>query len=87
MTRAADSRAVSFGRRTWILVGVLIVVALWAQPWAPRKRRAPAPASAVAVAAPPSTMLSPPVAPAGSGWGRDPFDPTPMPSGAQRTGR
>jgi hypothetical protein len=89
VTRATDGMATGSGRRTWILIGALIVVALWAQPWASRKRPVPtpAPAPAVAVAATPSTFSPPPAASAGSGWGRDPFDPTPATSGAEKTGR
>ena len=87
MTRPGEKTQGGLSARAWVLIGVLILVTLWTQPWSPRKKRPPtAPGAAVAAsstAAVPSRTTSP----AADGWGRDPFDPRPVVSGTERTGR
>lgn len=90
MTRAGEGKGGALQPRTYFLIAALVLVALWAQPWAPRKRPAagPSPAPAAATAAGPSSLPPPsPASPAAPGWGRDPFDPRPTASGNQTTGR
>ena len=100
MTRAGDAKRSGVPPRTILWIAALIVVALWAQPWAPRKGAKPAAgpetavAPAAAVAALQGLQAAPYPAPptstapvAGPGWGRDPFDPRPTASGGERTGR
>jgi len=85
---SSEGKRPEMGRRTWILLGVLVLAILWAL--SENKKPGPSPRHAALLSASPAAATVLPTAGAKitpDGWGRDPFDPNRAPIGSRKPGR
>jgi hypothetical protein len=84
---SGEGKRPDVGRRTWVLLGVLVLAIVWAL----SENRKPGPATTrpMSLSATPATAVVLPATGAKispEGWGRDPFDPN-RAVGSRETGR
>jgi len=83
-----EGKRPEMGRRTWVLLGVLVLAVLWAL--SENKRPGPATPRGMSRSAIPSPVIALPATGAKvtpEGWGKDPFDPNRASVGSRDSGR